>query len=97
MRWSSASTSGTSRIQPGAISKLRAEADHWLPQVKGVPVVALSGLTGEGLDRLMQAIIEIHAVWNKRVPTNQLNRWLDAALAPIRRQRCRDAASSSTT
>ena len=67
--------------KPGAISKLRAEVDHWLPQVKGVPVVALSGLTGQGLDQLMQAIIEIHAVWNKRVPTNQLNRWLNAALA----------------
>jgi len=32
---------------------LRQETDHWLPQVKGVPVVAVSGLTGEGLDRLM--------------------------------------------
>ena len=35
--------------------KLRAEADHWLPQVKGVPIVAVSGRLGEGLDRLMQA------------------------------------------
>ena len=50
-----------------ASSKLREEADHWLPQVKGVPVVALSGLTGEGLDRLMQAVVDAHAVWNRRV------------------------------
>ena len=43
----------------------------WLPQVKGVPVVAVSGLTGEGLDRLMQAVVEAHEVWNKprRRPT----------------------------
>jgi GTP-binding protein len=65
----------------GALRKLRTNADHWLPQVTGVPVVALSALAGEGLDRLMQAIVESHAVWNKRVPTNALNRWLAAALA----------------
>jgi GTP-binding protein len=55
--------------------KLRAEADHWLPQVKGVPIVAVSGLHGEGLDRLMQAVVDAHAVWNRRVSTNTLNRW----------------------
>src|ERR1700736_2809220 len=63
---------------PSAINKLRAETDHWLPQVKGVPVVAHSGLTGAGLDRLMQAVIDAHAVWNQRVSTSALNRWLPA-------------------
>jgi GTP-binding protein len=64
-----------------ASAKLRAEADHWLPQVKGVPVVAVSGLTGPGLDRLMQAVLDAHAVWNKRAPTSALNRWLAEAVA----------------
>ena len=67
--------------RPGTIARLRAEAHHWLPQVKGVPIVALSGLTGEGLDRLMQAILGAYAVWNRRIPTNVLNRWLAEALA----------------
>jgi GTP-binding protein len=62
--------------KPGAAGKLRQEADHWLPQVKGVPIVAASGLTGEGLDRLMQAVVDSYLVWNRRVSTNQLNRWL---------------------
>jgi GTP-binding protein len=62
----------------GAMPKLRAAADDRLPQVKGVPVVAVSGLTGEGLDRLMQAVLECHAVWNRRVPTSALNRCLAA-------------------
>jgi GTP-binding protein len=62
--------------RPGAMKKLREEADHWLPQVKGVPIVPISGLTGEGLDRLMQAVIDSHAVWNRRVETSVLNRWL---------------------
>lgn len=60
-----------------AIGKLRGEADHWLPQVKGVPIVAVSGLTGEGLDRLMLAVADAYAVWNKRVPTSALNRWFE--------------------
>src|SRR3954453_16643378 len=44
--------------QRGAAARLRDEVDHWLPQVRGVPVVAISGLQGEGLDRLMQAVID---------------------------------------
>jgi GTP-binding protein len=62
-----------------AAGKLREEVDHWLPQVKGVPIVAISGLMGEGLDRLMRAVVDIHAIWNKRVPTSALNRWLSDA------------------
>jgi GTPase len=67
--------------RPGAIGRLRQEADHRLPQVRGVPVVAVSGLTGEGLDRLMQAVVDTHAVWNKRAGTSALNRWLAEAAA----------------
>ena len=64
----------------GQISRLRADADHWLPQVAGAPVVAVSGLTGEGIDRLMDAIVAAYAVWNKRVPTAALNRWFEQAI-----------------
>jgi len=67
--------------KPGQISALRADADHWLPQVAGVPVVAVSGLMGEGIDRLMQAIIDAYAIWNRRVPTSALNRWFEQAIA----------------
>jgi GTPase len=65
----------------GAIGKMRDEADRRLQQIRGVPVVAVSGLTGEGLDRMMKAVVDIHAVWNKRVPTHALNRWLEEAIA----------------
>jgi len=67
--------------RPGAIKKLREETDHWLPQVKGVPVVAVSGLTGAGLDRLMQAVVDAHALWNRRVETSALNRWIAQVVA----------------
>jgi len=66
---------------PGAIAKLHAQADHLLTQVKGVPVVAVSGLAGTGLDHLMKAVTDIHALWNKRIPTAALNRWFDGVLA----------------
>lgn len=65
--------------QPGVRPRLREEADRALPQIKGVPVVALSARTGEGLDRLMAAVLESYAVWNQRVPTAALNRFLSEA------------------
>jgi GTPase len=66
--------------RPGAITMRREEANHWLPQLQGVPVVAISGLLGEGLDWLMQAVVDGYAVWNRRVPTAALNRWLPARI-----------------
>ena len=67
--------------KPNLITGLRTDADHWLPQVKGAPLVAVSGLTGEGIDRLMTAIQQAYAVWNRRVPTAALNRWFEQAIA----------------
>src|SRR5215472_13808565 len=65
----------------GAIGKLREQAEEKLTQLKGVPLVAVSGLTGEGLDRLMQAVIDAYRVWNKRIPTSALNRWFEHAVS----------------
>jgi len=64
---------------PSAIGKLRETADHLLPQVRGAPVVAISGLMGEGIDRLIDAIEKAYATWNKRIPTSALNRWFEQA------------------
>src|SRR5437660_4458185 len=66
--------------QSSLISALRTEADHLLPQVKGMPIVAVSGLMGEGVDRLMSAIEQAYKVWNRRVPTASLNRWFEQAV-----------------
>ncbi len=67
--------------KPGAIKKLRDEAEQKLTQVRGVPLVAVSALTGDGLDRLMQAIVDAHEVWNRRVSTSALNRWFEQVLS----------------
>jgi GTPase len=66
---------------PGERPRLRELADRLLPQIKGVPVVALSAQSGEGLDRLMAAVMEADAVWNRRAPTAALNRFLAEAVA----------------
>src|ERR1700676_5116957 len=58
------------------VSALRADADHLLPQVKGMPIVAVSGLMGEGIDRLMRAIEQAYAVWNRRGTPASLQGWL---------------------
>ncbi len=60
---------------------LREEADHWLPQAKGMPIIALSGMHGDNLDKLMKAVVETYEVWNKRVPTSIINRFLERALS----------------
>ncbi len=65
---------------PNQIAKLREDADHWLPQLRGMPVVAVSGMMGEGIDRLMSAIEDAYAVWNRRTSTAQLNRWFEQAV-----------------
>jgi GTP-binding protein len=65
--------------EPGALGRLRAAVDQMLPQIKGVGVTVLSAKSGQGLERLMQAVVDAHAVWNRRVPTAALNRFLAAA------------------
>ena len=47
-----------------------------LPQVRGIPMIPLSALTGVGMDRLLPAVLAAYRVWNRRVPTGPLNRWL---------------------
>ena len=52
-----------------------------LAQLKGIPVVTVSALTGAGVERLLPAVRRAHAVWNTRLPTAALNRWFEQALA----------------
>jgi GTP-binding protein len=47
-----------------------------LPQVRGIPVVTLSALTGRGISDLMKAVETIYSLWTQRIATAQLNRWL---------------------
>ncbi len=58
------------------LAGLKEAFERLLPQLKGAPLVTVSARTGRGLDRLHAAILRAHEVWNRRVSTAQLNRWL---------------------
>jgi GTP-binding protein len=66
--------------QSSLFQGVRKSLDDGLSQIRGVPLVALSGQTGKGLDLMMTAVTEARAKWSRRVPTAQLNRWFESAL-----------------
>ena len=62
------------------LNHLREAFERLLPQLRGAPLVTVSAKTGRGLDRLHQAIMKAHEVWNRRISTAQLNRWLSGMI-----------------
>ena len=58
-----------------AIERLKYRLRTSLTQVEGIPTVTISALKGEGLDKLMSAVVKIYTRWNSRVPTAPLNKW----------------------
>ncbi len=65
----------------GALKRLSDRLETSLPQVRGVPTVTLSALTGRGLNKLMDEVQDVHDTWNRRIPTAQLNRWLEEVVS----------------
>lgn len=63
-----------------AMQRLRDRLETSLPQAKGIPIVTISALTGDGMRKLMQAVFDLYEIWNARVPTGPLNRWLEQML-----------------
>ena len=62
------------------LRNLKQRVDQLLPQWKGVPIVALSAETGDGVELLMPAVLAQHKIWNMRVSTHRLNDWLEMML-----------------
>ena len=59
---------------------VRNALDDGLSQVKGVPVLSISGATGKGIDTLVRAAFEQREIWTNRVSTARLNRWFEGAV-----------------
>lgn len=59
---------------------VRTALDEGLAQLKGVPLVAVSAVTGKGLDQMLSAAFEVREAWSRRVPTSALNRWFEQAV-----------------
>lgn len=62
------------------LAELKEAFERLLPQLRGAPLITVSAKTGRGLDRLRDAILKANDVWNRRVTTAQLNRWLTGRL-----------------
>lgn len=60
--------------------ELEEMAERLLPQVRGVPLVPVSGFTARGIDKLMEVVIEQRRIWSRRVSTGALNRWFGDAV-----------------
>jgi GTP-binding protein len=60
---------------------IRETVSQTFADAAGVSVIPVSALSGRGVDKLMRAVVDAHAVWNRRVGTSALNRWLQDALA----------------
>ncbi|MDF2604126.1 ribosome biogenesis GTPase Der [Sphingomonas sp.] len=59
---------------------VKAALGDGLSQVKGVPLITVSAMTGRGIDQLLGAAFETREAWSRRVPTGELNRWFERAI-----------------
>jgi GTPase len=64
----------------GLFNGVKAALEEGLSQVKGLPVLTVSAVTGKGLDTLLKVAFETREAWSRRVPTGELNRWFEAAV-----------------
>ena len=62
------------------LADLKKAAERTLPQLAGALLVPVCALSGQGLDKLMQAAFKVYEAWNNRIPTAELNRWFAEAL-----------------
>jgi len=65
---------------PALFQGVKAALDEGLAQVKGLPVLTVSGASGRGIDQLLQVAHETREAWSKRISTGQLNRWFEKAI-----------------
>ncbi|PHQ66155.1 MAG: ribosome biogenesis GTPase Der [Sneathiella sp.] len=70
----------TVKDRQAALKQIRDRLSISLPQVRGIPVVTISALSGRGVENLMPKVLEIYEIWNKRISTARLNRWLEIML-----------------
>jgi len=60
-----------------SLQRLKDKLQTSLPQARGISVITCSAKTGKGLDRLIPAVLETYDIWNARISTGDLNRWLE--------------------
>jgi len=64
-----------------ALGKLSDRLQTSFPQARGIPIITFSAKTGRGTNLLLPAVMNIYELWNKRISTGAINRWLDSITA----------------
>jgi GTPase len=59
---------------------VRGALEEGFSQVRGVPLITVSAMTGKGIDHLLKAAFDVRASWSQRISTGTLNRWFENAL-----------------
>jgi GTPase len=59
---------------------VRGALEEGFAQVKGVPLLTISAITGKGVDQLLKAAFDVREAWSQRISTGQLNRWFEEAV-----------------
>ena len=62
------------------LKEVESKLEDVLPEIRGVPVVTLSAIQEKGLDKLLKAVMGTMEKWNSRIPTAQINRWLESMI-----------------
>ncbi|MAU41933.1 MAG: ribosome biogenesis GTPase Der [Kordiimonas sp.] len=62
------------------LNEIDYKLERTLPQVKGIPIIPMSALSGKGVDKLMPAVLKTYDLWNMRISTSKMNRWLSETL-----------------
>jgi GTP-binding protein len=62
------------------LKEIRDRLEDKLAQAPGIEIVTLSARTGDGINKLLPAVVKTVQRWNRRTTTAKLNRWLQAAL-----------------
>ena len=65
---------------PSLFQGIRGALEEGLAQVKGLPLITVSGFTGRGIDQLLETAFETRDAWSKRIGTGELNRWFERAV-----------------
>ena len=63
-----------------ALQRLHDRLQTSLPQVRGIPIVTVSAKNGKGLNKILDNVLDVFEVWNRRISTARLNRWLEDIL-----------------
>ena len=67
-------------VASGLFNGVRGALEEGLAQVKGLPLLSVSAVTGKGLDVMLATAFSLRDAWSRRVSTGALNRWFEHAL-----------------